>query len=154
MLQREKSIFSSLESKFLLFNHFGTLLWLPEKNKTQHGVSLIQAQMDSNIRLVSLDFILSSASSLGPTHAPSQADVVILGHQLLLVIVVHEPNEIPGAECFSSPTVLTKGLQWSLTGLSWIKSYLKSITMNWLSLGFLSPPGANSLWSVPFEPLV
>lgn len=55
LLQREKYIFSSLENKFLMFNHFGTLLWLPEKNKTQHGsehpgVSLMQAQMESNIR--------------------------------------------------------------------------------------------------------
>lgn len=60
---------------------------------------------------VSLNFILSSASSPGLTYALSQADVVILGHQLLLVIVVHDPNEITGGRLLLFPHSSDKRLE-------------------------------------------
>lgn len=70
-----------------------------------------------------------------PPHSPLKADVSILSHQLILVIAVQEPKEIPGGRMFlfshTSNKRVASERYWASLGRIPI---LKPIIMDWLSL--------------------
>lgn len=70
---------------------------------------------------------------MSPPYSPPQANLAILDHQLILVILVHEPKETLGRRMLTFPHSSSRRVAIELywTSSDWVP-IAKPITMDWL----------------------